>query len=120
MGKLACASGYTFIYLKGFICSPYRGDVATNTAFARDICRICADYDVIGFAPHLYFTQFLDDGVEAERNAGINFGLQMMHLCDKVWVFGEATEGMQKEINYALQNRIPVEEIGRASCRERV
>ena len=62
----------------------------------------------IPVAPHIYFTQFLDDSVEKERKAGIEAGIQLMLECDEVWVFGEPTEGMRQEIECAERNGIPV------------
>ena len=45
-------------------------------------------------APHLLFPQFLNEGIEEERRLGITMGMELLALCDEVWVFGEATEGI--------------------------
>jgi len=45
---------------KIFICSPYRGDEKKNLENVKRYCRDAA-YDGIPIAPHLYFTQFLDE-----------------------------------------------------------
>ncbi len=40
----------------------------------------------------------MNKGIEEERRLGISMGMELLALCDKVWVFGEATEGMAAEI----------------------
>ena len=54
-------------------------------------------------APHLLFPQFLNEGIEEERRLGIAMGMELLALCDEVWVFGEATEGMAAEIASATE-----------------
>jgi len=98
-----------------YVCSPYRGDVAANVRRARTICREVLRADMIPIAPHLYFTQFLNDDVKEEREVGCEAGLDMLELCDAVWVFRtaglECTEGMQAEIRHAKKSGIPVKYI---------
>lgn len=89
---------------KVYICSPYRGNVEKNVGDARRYCRMAVDEGCIPVAPHIYFTQFLDDSVEKERKAGIEAGIQLMLECDEVWVFGEPTEGMRQEIECAVSH----------------
>ena len=81
-----------------FICSPYRGDIEANTRNARRYCCFSYEQGGIPFAPHLLFTQFLDDSKEKERDAGLAMGVAMLELCDEIWVFGEPTPGMRMEI----------------------
>ena len=117
-----------------FICSPYRGDVETNTRNARRYCRFAITHranrispDVPGlrtpsgrvltppalaslglhgqngipFAPHLLFTQFLNDDDPIERRVGLCLGTEMLKRCDELWMFGQSTEGMAQEIQEA-------------------
>ena len=93
---------------KIYVCSPYRGNIEENIEYARKICRrICLNGDV-PIATHLYFTQFLCDEIDAERELGIDFALKMLHECDEVWVCGKKiSEGMKKEINEAVKHGIP-------------
>lgn len=93
---------------KVYICSPYRGDVERNVSNARRYCRLAVDEGCIPIAPHIYFTQFLDDADERQRTTGIEAGIELLLECDEVWVFGEPTEGMRKEIECAQYNDIPV------------
>ena len=90
------------------MCSPYRGDMATNTQNARRYCRLVVEQGGIPFAPHLLFTQFLDEDKAAERRRGLWMGMEMLRLCDELWAFGEPTEGMRMEIAQAEYLGIPV------------
>lgn len=95
-----------------YICSPCRGDYEQNIQKARAYCRVIVTFypDVIPIAPHLYFTQFLDDGKPNERSLGMEAGLALLDMCDEIWVFGldNPSEGMKAEIDYAHKNGIPL------------
>lgn len=91
-----------------FVCSPYRGDVEANVNNARAYCRFVVEQGGIPFAPHLLFTQFLDDNVPLERDAGICLGLEMLELCDELWAFGDISMGMGFEITKGLKIQKPV------------
>lgn len=85
-----------------YICSPYAGDVETNVQKARRYCRFAVDKGYIPIAPHLLFTQFLNDDNSKERQLGIFFGNAVMSKCSEVWVFGEhISNGMEAEIKRA-------------------
>lgn len=91
-----------------YICSPLRGDYETNISNAKDYCREVALQGDIPIAPHIYFTQFLDDSIPSEREIGLKYGLELVGLCDKVYVYGEPSEGMKAEIKLAEQLGIEV------------
>lgn len=93
-----------------FICSPFRGEIEDNVKRAKECCRSAIFADVVPIAPHIYFTQFLDDTACEERELGIACGLELLDLCDEVWVYNEngITEGMREEIEYAKQKGIPL------------
>lgn len=85
-----------------FVCSPYSGDTVHNIEIARKYCRFAVDTNYIPIAPHLFFTQFLDDTVPAERKLGMFMGKVLMGFCREVWVFGDCiSKGMTKEIRHA-------------------
>lgn len=85
-----------------YICSPYSGDVAGNVKNARRYCRFAFEQGCIPIAPHLLFTQFLDDSNPKERELGLHFGNVLMSLCREVWVFGDTiSPGMDAEIRRA-------------------
>ena len=93
-----------------YICSPCRGDYEKNLANARRYCRQVMELmpDAIPVAPHLYFTQFLDDTVEDERDRGLSAGIDLLDMCDEIILFGEPSEGMSREIQYAKEHAIPI------------
>lgn len=94
---------------KVFICSPFRGNIEENTKRARYYARITAGAKEIPIAPHLYFPTFLDEKNFSERMKGIEMGLELMDLCDKVYVFGfEITDGMKFELAHAKETNKPV------------
>ena len=84
---------------KIYVCSRLRGNTAgmtekekqehmqENIKWAEKVCRFIALRGLaVPIAPHLYFTRFLDDAVEMERFTGIKFGLELLDICDELWV----------------------------------
>ena len=50
-----------------YVCSPLRGDMEANIRSARQYCEyVVKECGAIPIAPHIYFTQFLDDDVAEE------------------------------------------------------
>jgi hypothetical protein len=85
-----------------YVCSPYSGDTLKNTENARRYSRFAFEQGRIPIAPHLLFTQFLDDHNPIEREMGMHFGNVLMSLCREVWVFGDIiSPGMDAEIRRA-------------------
>ena len=104
---------------KVFICSPFtphgkteeemEKDLIKNIDVANHACRFAVEKGYIPHAPHLYFTQFLSNEDQEERDMGIVFGLTWLARCDELWVFGEEiTEGMALEISVAEEWNIPI------------
>ena len=95
-----------------YICSPCRGDYEKNISEARYICQIVMNHypDAIPIAPHIYFTQFLDDNNPDERSRGMEAALALLDMCDEIWVYGiyNPSEGMRAEIEYARKNGIKI------------
>jgi len=95
-----------------YICSPYRGDYIKNLTDAARYCRdvLMQHPDVIPIAPHVFFSQFLDDEIPGERVIGMEAGLALLDMCDEIWVYGitNPSEGMRAEIDYALKNGIKI------------
>lgn len=85
-----------------YVCSPFSGDPAGNAEKARRYCRFAVDNGYAPFAPHLFFPQFLDDGIPEERELGLFMAIIMLTKCAELWVFGEQiTRGMAQEIRKA-------------------
>lgn len=103
-----------------YVCSPYRPTAGTpklkeiqkerNVLLVKNACKNVAEKGYIPIAPHLYFTQFLDDGKPEERTFGRTLGIAAMDYCDELWIFTEGliSDGMLKEIVLAADLEIPV------------
>lgn len=93
-----------------FICSPLRGNEEINQELCRKYCKFACDQGYVPFAPHIFYTQFLLEETEEERNRGISCGLEILKRCDEIWVFAKdeqsASEGMKTEIEFAKQHDI--------------
>lgn len=95
-----------------YICSRYKDDPDWNVQKAQEYCREAMELwsDVLPLAPHVYFTQFLDDRVERERALGLAAGISLLDMCDELWVYGldNPSVGMAAEIEHAREHGIPV------------
>lgn len=85
----------------------YAGDAcgcfACNQQRARELCHSVTLAGHAPYAPHLLFTQFLDDAKPAERALGIAAGKAFLQVCDELWFderYGIST-GMKAEIELA-------------------
>lgn len=105
-----------------YICSPLRGDIEKNIVQANGYCRFASEQGVVPLAPHTIFTQFLDDRIEAQRQRGIDLGLELLKHCHELWSFGETvSDGMRAELEMANTLRIPiVNHDARCNRKERV
>lgn len=92
-----------------FVCSPFRPfrgrSRAENVARAQLLCRAACLAGYAPFAPHLFYTAFLDDELEAERRLGIYCDLTWLAAADELWVdaasLDDCSLGMKEEIDYA-------------------
>ena len=93
---------------KIYVASKYAGDVEKNTAFAVNCCRRVIDEGCMPIASHLLYPQMLDDNNPDEREMGLMFGLALLAVCDEIWVFGEVSAGVAREVSEAkrLKKRI--------------
>lgn len=97
--------------LRVYVCSPLRGDIEANQALARQLCKAVIDEGHAPFAPHIFYTQFLDDTVDKERAAGMLAGTAWLLQADEIWVFAESIDdcsnGMLEEVTRAKRCSIP-------------
>lgn len=95
-----------------FVSSPLRGDVDKNIKKACKYCNWVMHKGHIPYAPHLFFTRFLDDLKKDDRDAGLQAGLEMLKRCDEVWLFADdpsnLSRGMLLEKELAEKCAIPV------------
>lgn len=97
---------------KIFVCSPLRSKLrdgmAKNQEKARFYCKFVMESGHRPFAPHLFYTQILDDAIPDDRAKGMAMGLEDIAECGEVWTFGFPTEGMMAEVKHAESLGIPV------------
>lgn len=102
-----------------YIISRYRAktekEVEFNRRVARHFCRKLIDYDSIPIAPHLYYTQFLDDSFPGDRECGLELAIRELRSSDEfllIVIDGVISEGMRGEIEEVGRLGIP----GRIVC----
>lgn len=96
-----------------YICSPCRGDYEKNIIKAQEYCREAMNDGLLPLAPHVYFTQFVDDSNPEERKLGLRCGLQLLRYCQLIRVYGcEVSAGMYDEIQLAGALDIEIQVFG--------
>ena len=92
-----------------YICSPLSGDVELNQDNARRYCRFAVDSGYIPLAPHIYFTQFMNDHNPKERDLALFMDTVLLSKCAELWVFGDViSKGMSIEIEKAKRKGQPI------------
>ena len=86
-----------------YVCSPYRGDVARNVKYAKELTGRAVRKGLVPITPHLYITQALDDRNPEERALGMEAGLHLLEPCECIMIGGRygISEGMRYEIERA-------------------
>lgn len=85
-----------------YICSPYKGNIKSNTAKAREYSRTVYEHGYTPFAPHLLFPQFMDDNIPEERSDALLMNRVLIRKANIVFVCGDVvTDGMRAEMVYA-------------------
>lgn len=104
-----------------YICSPCRGDYEKNIIKAQEYCLEAMNEGLLPIAPHVYFTQFIDDTNKRERRKGLEAGLQLLRYCQLIRVYGcKVSSGMHGEILLAGVLGIEIEVYGPPEFIERV
>lgn len=95
---------------KVYICSPYasQGERKQNVANAITYSRMAITRGCLPIAPHVFYTQMLNDDIEEERAAGLALGMELLKGCDEIWVFGSVKGGMIAEVQKAGELGIKV------------
>ncbi len=96
---------------KVYIISRYRAFTERGREFnrkvARYFCRQVVLEGNIPVAPHLFYTQFLDEDQEKERQIGLDIGLKELREADEfllIIIGGQISEGMRREICQAARD----------------
>lgn len=110
---------------KVFVCSPLVGNVPedasehvieqamkNNQDWAEMYCWYVTMHGHRPFAPHLFYTRFLNDRDPKARELGIQMGLEDLKECVELWIFlheGDTpSRGMKREIELAEKQRITI------------
>lgn len=96
-----------------YICSPLKDNerftMRENLVLAKQYCRAAVMLHTAPFAPHVFYTQFLDDYRAEERAMGFNCGMEFLTACEELWVCGTYLSwGMGEEIKAAKQNQMTI------------
>lgn len=110
-----------------YVCSRYRDkdpqQVQRNVERAKWLCGKIILRGDIPICPHIYFTNFLNEQVEWEREFGLRAGVMALEECDGMVALimdGIISEGMGHEMAYAANTLgIPIEIIYKQSSEER-
>ncbi len=90
-----------------YVCHPYSCDPETNVDSIKHICRALVAENVLPVATPLYLPQFVSE--ETQRELALEMCCELLADCDEVQVYGGTiTEGMQREIEHAIQRGIRV------------
>lgn len=99
---------------KVYIISRYRSESTKQQEFnkkvARYFCRKVLEEGKVPVAPHLFYTQFLDDDFEEDRECGLVLGLwELRHAKEFLLVVidGVLSEGMRNEVAEVSRLGIP-------------
>lgn len=73
--------------------------------FAERLCLLATEAGYAPFAPHVFFTRYLEDAIPDERVAGIECGLSWLLAAEEVWVWERwgISNGMKAEIAAILE-----------------
>lgn len=89
-----------------YIASAYSGDIETNVTKTKGYSRYVIQSGCIPLNPILNLHGVLDE--ESDRDTAIGIDLSLLERCDELWVFGEPTAGMKKEIAEAQRQKKPI------------
>ena len=94
-----------------YLASPYSGDVLSNTDYARACMADSLARGEAPFAPHLLYTQVLDDNQPEQRRLGRDAGAAFLCACDALVVYVDrgVSAGMRAEMSIAHDHDIVVE-----------
>lgn len=91
-----------------YICSPLGGDVKTHIEQVKQYMLYALKCGMAPVVPHFY-ALVLNDDIPEERELGRQAGMNLLWLCDEIWVFGEVfSEGMEAEIRFSKNLNLPV------------
>lgn len=90
---------------KVYICSALtsRGEKWRNLAEAQNYCRQALMRGYLPIAPHVMYGNSLADDDPKEREIALAAGIELLKVCDEIWIFGSVTGGMVNEVQVAKE-----------------
>lgn len=99
---------------KVYIISQYRASTEQQQEFNRNVarffCKQIIDEGKVPVAPHIYYTQFLDDEYPDDRKRGLELGIWELRRSDEILLViidGVISEGMQGELEEVARLGLP-------------
>lgn len=100
------------IYVVSPLSAKSKAGIVANMLTARDKCHSLNGLlrgTAKAWCPHGYLPQFLDDSIPEERELGMRFGIELLHMSGCLYCFGDIlSTGMIGEIIKAYENNKPV------------
>lgn len=99
---------------KVYVCSPLGAEtvpeIYENMHHAREYMFMAMQvFNCVPVAPHAYLPVLLNDTVADERNLGLKFGVELLSVCQHIFVCGPTiSAGMAAEIKYAAREGISI------------
>jgi hypothetical protein len=90
--------------------SPFAGQHLRNNIYLARAIHDCFERGEIPFASHGFYTRYLDDSKEEERNQGIEASHEIMLRAEYVVVYADygLSDGMLKGIQAAKEAEKPI------------
>lgn len=79
-----------------YVASAYSGDIEGNVARTKGYSRYVIESGGIPLNPILNLHGVLDEA--SDRDTAISIDLSLLSRCDELWVFGEPSPGMKREV----------------------
>jgi len=89
---------------KIFVCHPYKDNPKINKENVEVICREITNNGYLPVSP-LHLFSFMEN--DNERNDILQLCLEIINICDEVWVYGDS-DGCRNEMRYADSINKPV------------
>jgi hypothetical protein len=94
-----------------FVASPLAAEtkegIDFNIRYATQACRLVWELGGDPFAPHIFYTRFLDDNIVEHRKQALECGFEHLKQCQGAVFFRPKTKGMKLEYDIATKRGIP-------------
>lgn len=97
--------------IRVYLLSPLAGDIERNLAYAREALLDSLRRGEAPYAPHLLYTQVLDDRIPGDRELGITAGAAFLGVVDRGVAYLDLglSPGMTAESCWLTCHGVPIE-----------